>query len=64
MARHAGTERGATKITNSVFLLSGLVLRCFCSGRCNRSKKVARRARGSALARRFATVGEKEEKKF
>ena len=63
-AGHAETERGATRIGKSVFLVSALVWRSFCGCRCNNSKKGTRRARRSALARRLAIVGEREEKKI
>ena len=61
---YAGTERGAMRTEKPVFLVSALVSRCSCGCCCNSSTNVAWGAKGSSLARRFATVGEKEEKKI
>ena len=61
---HAGTKRKATKTAKSVFLVSALVWLRSCGCHCTSSTTVARRVRGSARARRFSTVGEREEKKI
>ena len=63
-AKHAGIERGATETAKTVFLVSRLICPRFCGCCCNYSKKVPRRARKSALARRFKRNGEREEKKI